>query len=139
MAAVHPYVHFNGTAEEAFGFYKKAFGTEYSTFQRYKDVPSEAQVNNSPDSERILHISLPVGDGTILMGSDIPSSFPAVKGDNFFVSIQTATEEETKRLYAALSEGGTVLMPLEKTFFASWFAMFIDRFGTRWMISCDPE
>ena len=138
MAAVHPYVHFNGNAEEAFNFYKDAFGAEFSNIQRYSDVPAEAQVN-SDDSDRILHVSLPVGGGTILMGSDIPSSFPPVKGDNYFVSIQAESEAEAKQLYERLSEGGTVLMPLEKTFFASWFGMIVDRFGVRWMVSCDPE
>jgi len=139
MAAVQPYVHFNGTAEEAFTFYKKAFGTEFSNLQRYKDIPSELHVNQSPDGERILHVSLPIGGGTVLLGSDVPADFEKVKGDNFFVSIQAESEEEAKRLYAALSEGGVILMPLEKTFFASWFGMFVDKFGTRWMVNCDPE
>jgi len=134
MASVHPYLHFSGRAEEAFNFYKSAFGTEFTVFQRYSDIPSGGQEDSA---NRVLHVSLPIGGGTMILGGDVPASYPDVSGNNTFVSVSAETEEEAKHLYETLSAGGTVMMPLEKTFFAPLFCMFRDRFGTQWMVTLD--
>ena len=69
MAAVAPYLNFNGNTEEAFDFYKSVFGGEFSMVMRFKDAPAEYQMGES--GEKIMHISLPLGHGTLLMGSDV--------------------------------------------------------------------
>lgn len=137
MATVNPYLNFNGNCEEAFNFYKSAFGGEYLMVMRFKDVPAEYQMSEN-EGEKIMHISLPIGQGTILMGSDRPASMGQVTfGDNFSISINTESEEQANRLFYELSAGGQITMPLEKAFWGAYFGMFTDKFGMHWMVSYD--
>ena len=135
MATINPYLNFSGKCEEAFNFYKSVFGVEFLGFQRFKEVPSEGNLS-ADEGEKIMHISLPIGHGTMLMGSDRPSSMgPVTNGDNTYISIQTDNDEETERLYNGLSAGGQVTMPLQQVFWGARFGMFIDKFGIQWMIN----
>ncbi|QNK64054.1 VOC family protein [Pedobacter sp. PAMC26386] len=137
MAAVNPYLNFEGNTEEVFNFYKSVFGGEFNTLARFNEMPEEYQPDKS-ESGKIMHISLPIGGGSFLMGSDRPSSYgPIGKGDNFYVSIQADSEEEATKLFNGLSAGGVVTMPLEKTFWGAFFGMFNDKFGVQWMINHD--
>ncbi|MDB5012079.1 MAG: hypothetical protein JWQ25_281, partial [Daejeonella sp.] len=69
MASINPYLNFRGTTEEAFNFYKSVFGGEFITVQRFNDIP-EAKETPEEDKNKIMHISLPIGGGNVLMGSD---------------------------------------------------------------------
>ncbi len=134
MAAVAPYLNFNGNTEEAFNFYKSVFGGDFSMVMRFKDVPAEHQMGEN--GEKIMHISLPLGHGTLLMGSDVPEAMGKVTtGTNFYVSINAESEEEADKLFNGLSAGGQVFMPLEKTFWGSYFGMCKDKFDIQWMMS----
>lgn len=137
MAAVNPYLNFNGNTEEAFNFYKSVFGGEFPTVMRFKDVPSEYKMSES-EGEKIMHITLPIGQGTILMGSDVPEAMgKATTGTNFYISINTESEEEANKLFKGLSEAGQVTMRLEKSFWGAYFGMFKDKFGVQWMVNYD--
>ncbi|MDN5203638.1 VOC family protein [Fulvivirgaceae bacterium BMA10] len=140
MTTINPYLTFNGTCEEAFNFYKSVFGGEFQYVGRFKDMPEnpEYAVPES-DKEKIMHISLPISQETVLMGSDSSEAFGkvSVEGNNFSISINTDTVDETTRIFNGLSEGGKVTMPLNKTFWGAFFGMFTDRFGIHWMISCE--
>lgn len=140
MATVNAYVTYNGNCEEAFNFYKNIFGGEFSYVGRFKDMPSD---NPIPDSEaqKIMHISLPLSKETVLMGSDASPAFgpPHKEGTNFSLSLNTNSEAEAKELFSKLSEGGQVIMPLEKTFWGALFGMLTDKFGISWMVSYDYE
>ena len=139
MPAISPYLHFNGNTEEAFNFYKSVFGNDFMVMQRYKDAPSENQMGET-DGNKIMHVSLPIGEGTLLMGSDIPQGYgPAVIGTNVYISINTVSREETDKIFNGLSAEGQVLMPLEHTFWGAYFGMFKDRFGVQWMVNCDEK
>jgi len=134
---VNPYLNFNGTTEKAFSFYKSIFGGEFTALQRFKDMPpSEQQVPES-EKEKILHIALPIGSGTVLMGSDISQSMgqKLITGNNVYVSLHPESKEEAQRLFDRLSEGGKVEMPLGKMFWGDFFASFTDKFGIQWMIN----
>lgn len=135
MAAVNPYLNFSGNTEEAFNFYRSVFGTEFQHIMRFKDIPEEVpSPENNPD--KIMHIALPIGNGTTILGSDRPDIFgPMHQGDNFHISISAETEEEAAKLFNGLSQGGSVTMPLEKAFWGSLFGMFIDKYGVQWMIN----
>lgn len=135
MATVAPYLNFNGNTEEAFNFYKSVFGGEFSMVMRYKDAPSEHQMGES-NGEKIMHMSLPLNNGTLLMGSDVPEMYgEAVIGTNISISINAESKEEADRLFNGLSAGGQVTMPMEKAFWGSYFGMFTDKFGIQWMVS----
>lgn len=135
MALINPYLNFDGNCEEAFNFYRSVFGGDFTGLLRYKDIPDELPIPEySP--EKIMYISLPISQETILMGSDRPEyCYPTSKGDNFSIAIQGNSEEETKDLFKALSAGGEVRVPLEKAFWGSFFGMFIDKFGIQWVIN----
>jgi PhnB protein len=135
MAAVLPYLNFNGNTEEAFNFYRNVFGGEFTTLMRFRDVPSEYKMSDA-EGDKIMHVSLPIGEGTILMGSDVPQAMgQVVMGTNFYVSIHTTSEDEANKLFSGLTEGGHVAMPLEKSFWGSYFGMFRDKYGIQWMVS----
>jgi PhnB protein len=137
MASINPYLNFLGNTEEAFNFYKSVFGGEFTTFQRFKDVPG---TENMPEADKgkIMHVSLPIG-GTILMGTDALESMGhhITVGNNFSISINTDSEKETETIFNAISKGGSIEMALEKTFWGAYFGMCTDKFGIQWMVNFD--
>ena len=137
MAAVQCYLNFSGNCEEVFNFYKSVFGGEFQYLGRFSEMPAETPMPEE-EGRKIMHVSLPIGNGTTLMGSDRPASMGAVtEGNNFAVSISTDSEEEADRLFNGLSAGGQVTMPLQKTFWGAYFGMFTDKFGIQWMVNYD--
>ena len=137
MATINPYLTFNGNCEEAFNFYKSVFGGEFPFIGRFKDMPGEYPVQES-EREKIMHVSLPIGKETVLMGSDASESCgQATSGNNFSISISTESEEEANELFSGLSTNGQVTMPLDKVFWGSYFGMLTDKFGINWMVSYD--
>ena len=140
MAAVNPYLMFNGTCEEAFLFYKSVFGGEFPYIGKFKDAPAEeGEVLSEEALNRIMHVSLPIGN-TILMGSDSHPRYGDVGfGDNFSISINTESTEEADKIFNGLSAGGKVEMPMDNTFWGSYFGMFKDKFGVNWMVSFDKN
>lgn len=135
MVKLHPYVNFKGNCEEAFNFYKSIFGGDFTYVGRYKDMPASPNVE-AADGDRIMHISLPLGGGTILMGSDIPNSMENQfkEGTNITLSLNPESEEEARKVFNALAEDGRVNMPQEKTFWGSLFGMLTDKYGINWMV-----
>lgn len=137
MAEINAYLNFAGTCEEAFNFYKSVFGGEFTQVSRFSEVPKEAKMYEV-DDQKIMHISLPVGKQGILMGSDTPEAMgKVVVGNNFSISIQVESEEEAKKLFDGISIGGTITMPLNKTFWNAYFGMCTDKFGIQWMVNYD--
>lgn len=141
MTTVNPYLQFNGNCEEAFSFYQSVFGGEFLHVGRFGDMPSQdgAPPLNEEDKRKIMHISLPISDETLLMGSDTFGDWAAqfVVGSNFSVSITTDSRANADRLFDGLSAGGQVIMAMNQTFWGSYFGMFADKFGVNWMISFD--
>ena len=144
MATLNPYLHFIDNTEKAFNFYKSVFGGEFVSFQRYKDMlqgsgdPECAQISEA-DSEKILHVALPIGKDNVLMASDCPESMKdtVTPGNNISISLATESEEETERLFNALSKDGEIKIPLQKTFWNAYFGMLTDKFGIQWMVNYD--
>ena len=132
MKAVNPYLNFNGNTEEAFNFYKSVFGGEFRMLMRMKD----AQGMPVPEGEqdKIMHIALPLSNGTVLMASDnCGNSFK--RGNDFYISLHTDSVEEGEKLYKALAEGGTPDHPFEKQFWGDWHGNLVDKFGVHWMVN----
>jgi len=134
MKAVNITLSFNGQAEAAFNFYKSVFGGEFIHIQRLKEMPSPYPMSEE-EGERILHVALPVA-GQVLAGMDIPSIRPeSIRGTNFMITLDTESEEETRKVFEGLSEGGFIMMPLEHQFWGAYFGMLTDKFGIQWMLS----
>ena len=91
------------------------------------------------DKNKVMHVTLPIGGETILMGSDTmaPWNLDFNAGSNFSISIHTDSKEEADRLFSALSDQGKVMMPMNQTFWGSYFGMLTDQFGISWMINVD--
>lgn len=143
MVTINPYLTFNGNCEAAFTFYKSVFGGEFPYIGRYKDMPPSEGCDplSAEEGEKIMHVSLPISAETILMGSDSSDAFghATIVGNNFSISINATTAEEADRLFNGLSAGGTVTMPMEKTFWGAYFGMFTDKFGINWMVNQDEN
>jgi PhnB protein len=139
MASANVYLNFLGYTEKAFDFYKSVFGGEYAMLMRFKDT-SEAGKMPEADQDKIMHIALPIGD-SMLMGTDALESMgqTLTMGNNFSISVSTDSREDADRFFAGISAGGTVVMPLENTFWGSYFGMCTDKFEVQWMISYDKK
>ena len=143
MAVVNPYLTFSGNCEEAFTFYKSVFGGDFQYVGRFKEMPPMEGCAPVPEAEgeKIMHISLPISKETILMGSDSSDAFgqATIVGTNFTISINTTSQEEADKLFNGLSAGGKVTMPMDKTFWGSYFGMFVDKFSIQWMVSFEQN
>jgi PhnB protein len=136
MKSINPYFNFLGNTEEAFNFYKSVFGGEFTTIQRYKDMPDSEKLSES-DKKKIMHIAFPVGDGIVLMGSDYCEfmGYKFIEGNNISLVIDTESREDADKLFNGLSTGGKITMPISDTFWGAYYGMFVDKFGIQWMIS----
>lgn len=135
------YLTFNGNCREAFEFYKSALGGDFSYVGTFEEMPPQENMPHLPDSEKekIMHISLPINDETVLMGSDTSEVFskPVKFGNNFSISINIESNEEADEVFNKLAEGGKVLQPMDKTFWSPYFGMLTDKFGVNWMVNVD--
>ncbi len=131
---VQPYLFFEGRCEEALEFYKKALGAEVGMIMRYKESPEPHQPGMvGPGMEnKIMHAQFKVGQTSVMASDGHATGEQHFKG--FALSILVDTVEQADKLFAGLSDGGKVQMPLTKTFFSPRFGMVVDRFGVHWMI-----
>jgi PhnB protein len=131
MIGVNPYIAFNGNAQEAIDFYKKALGAELLFSQTWGETP-----HSQPGMEdKIMHATIKVGDSPIMM-CDMPES-EAKSESNISLTLGLNDTDAAKKYFDNLSQGGTVTMPLDKTFWAEAFGMVTDKFGINWMVNCD--
>ena len=137
---LNPYLNFDGKCEEAFLYYKKVFGGEFAGqgLMRFGDIPPMDGFELAEEHKnRIMHVSLPLGN-ELLMGSDTMPGFgngPFKIGDTTYISIHPDSREEADRIFAELSAGGEVEMPMEDQFWGDYFGSFRDKFGINWMIN----
>lgn len=138
MIKLNPYLNFMGKTEEAFIFYKSVFGGEFTYLQRFRDVPNlpEKDKMNESDLDKIMHISLAIGEDT-LMATDALESMgqTVVFGNNITLSLTPSSREEADRLFNSLQKGGNVGMPMMDMFWGAYFGMVDDKFGIKWMIN----
>ncbi|MDE0659960.1 MAG: VOC family protein [Gammaproteobacteria bacterium] len=135
MMSLSTYLTFDGNCREAFEFYRSVFGTEFVVLTTFAEAPEDMDVPNA-HRDKVMHVTLPIGS-SVLMGSDNdPSGSPVVVGNNFSISVDTEGRQESDDLIGKLSAGGTVTMPMQETFWGSYFGMCTDRFGINWMVSC---
>ncbi len=140
MALINPHINFNGNAEEAFNFYKSAFGGEFARVIRFKDISSPEFPIAEKEANKIMHIALPIGKN-ILMGNDVPEIMGRVNENEnrSKISVSAESREEADKLYNRLTAGGNIEMPIGDSPWGSYFAMFRDKYGIEWMIDFDPR
>ncbi|AWI26190.1 VOC family protein [Flavobacterium pallidum] len=140
MALINPHINFNGNAEEAFTFYKAAFGGEFANVVRFKDFPNPDFPIPATEENKIMHIALQIGNN-VLMGNDVPSFMGKTneRENRSKISIGAESKEEADQLFHALSEGGEVEMPIMDSPWGSYFGMFRDKYGIEWMVDYDER
>ena len=128
---VSPYLNYGGNCEQAFRFYEKHLGGKIIAIMTHGQMPGASNV--PPELKNaILYARMTIGE-TDIMGSDVPADrFQPMR--SVYLSLSVASTEEAERIYALLSDGAEIFMPIQETFFAFRFAMLRDRFGTSWMI-----
>ncbi|QQS58843.1 VOC family protein [Candidatus Peregrinibacteria bacterium] len=137
MMKLNVYLNFLGNTEEAFHFYKSVFGGDFSPLVRFKDMPMEGVNIPEKDADKIMHISLPIGDNQVLMGTDILESLGKElhQGNNTYLSVHPDSKEEADRIFYSLSKGGDVDMPIADQPWGDYYGSFRDKFGIQWMIN----
>jgi len=132
---IEPYLFFNGRCEEAIAFYQRALGAEVLMLMRNNEAPEPAPPGMLPpgSEDKVMHATLRIGTSNLMLSDGRCDGKPVFNG--FSLSIDAASEAEADRLFAALADGGTVQMPLAKTFWSPKFGMVADRFGVGWMVS----
>lgn len=130
---VQPYLFFDGRCEEAVEFYKKTVGAKVEMMMRFKENP-EPQPGMTPPGaeEKIMHGCIKIGDSSVMVSDGRCGG--ATKFDGFALSFNASDEAEAEKLFAAIGDGGQVVMPMGKTFFSPRFGMVADRFGVVWMV-----
>jgi PhnB protein len=128
---VQPYLFFEGRCDEAIEFYRRALGAEVNMLMRFKESP-EPGMFRAEHADKVMHASLRIGDTTVLVSDGQCHGQGTFQG--FSLSLTARSDAEAERLFASLSEGGQVQMPMTTTFFASRFGMVKDRFGVSWMV-----
>ena len=136
MASINPHIHFNGNTEEAFEFYKSVFGGSFSRLVRFKELKTEGFSFPEEELNKIMHIALPIGVGSAIMGSDVPSMLGVVNENEnrSKVTISAESKEEADKLFNGLSAGGAVEFPIGYSPWGSYFGAFRDKYGVEWMV-----
>jgi PhnB protein len=131
---VVPYLSFKGDCEAAFALYERCLGGTIGPIFRYGGSPMAGDA--PPEwADKIMHASITIGD-LLLMGADVvPPGYEAPRGMS--LSLQLTSTADAERIFRDLADGGRVVMPLEKTFWAERFGMVVDRFGIPWLINCE--
>ncbi len=143
MAIINPYLIFDGNCEKAFRFYETVFGRQVSYWGKFGDIPTDENISPISDEmrNRIMHVTLEISKGYMLMGSDSnPEMGNPVIGNNINLAIAADSREEAENIFSKLSENGKIIMEMQDTFWGAYFGMTEDQFGIEWMINYDdPE
>ena len=136
MATLHTWINFNGNAEEAFTFYKSVFGGEFTKVVRFKDIASEAFLIPEKEENKIMHIALPIGNGTLLIANDIPEFMGRVneRENRSKILVTTESKEEADKIFDGLSAEGEIEGAMGDSPWGSYAGMFRDKYGIEWII-----
>jgi PhnB protein len=140
MVTINPYLNFSGNTEKAMTFYKSIFGGEFNVVHKFKDMPGGNKIGDD-DQQKIMHMSLPIGNSNHLLASDIVESMgqTLTMGTNFTLTAVTESEMEADKIFNALAQGGQITMAMNKAFWGAYVGFVTDKFGIQWMITCDSK
>lgn len=130
MLGIKPYLSFNGNCKDAIDFYTACLGGTVLFSQTYGDSPMDAEGM----SDKIMHTSIQIGD-SVIMACDSPGGY--TPGNNISLALGTEDVAKAEKMFHNMSDGGTVLMPMQETFWAERFGMLTDKFGVNWLFNCE--
>ena len=134
MLGIKPYISFKGNCEEAVNFYKDKLGAEVLFTQRYGESP---MAGKGPD-DKIMHTSFKIGDSVIMACDNVfEDQNPTIVGNNITLAIGTKDAAEAESTFDKISDGSSIVMPIQETFWAERFGMLTDKFGINWMFNIE--
>jgi PhnB protein len=138
---INPWINFNGNAEEAFTFYKSVFGGEFAKVVRFKDLASAEFPVPEKEENKIMLITLPIGQNNMLMANDVPEVMGKVNEheNRSKISVSAESKEEADKLFNGLSAGGEVEGPMGDGPWGSYAGMFRDKYGIEWIVEFYPN
>ena len=137
MMTITPYLSFNGQCEAAFKFYEQHLGATVEAMMRFGETPASEQVP-ADYRNKIMHACIAVGEQKLMASDGMPGqSYEGLKGCSVALGVDRIADAE--RIFAALSQNGSVQMALDKTFWAVRFGMVTDQFGVPWLINCEKD
>lgn len=144
MLTLNPYLVFKDNCEDAFNFYKVVFGADNLYISHYKNVPQDSKQLFPLSAEgKVMHATLQINAQTAIMGCDSIEAYDEQAagnaGKNFYLHVSIDSRGETDRVFGELSAGGQVVLPMEQTFWGSYFGMIKDKFGITWKLTFNGE
>ena len=141
MTTLNPWINFNGNAYEAFTFYKSIFDGEFGNVIRFKDIAGLESPVGDADANKIMKITLPIGNGHMLIGNDVPSFMGKVSENEnrSKVHVSVDNKEEAEKIFNGLSVGGQIEAPLSTSPWGTYFGMFRDTYGIEWIVEYTPS
>lgn len=143
MANTGTYLNFPRGTEEAFNFYKSVFGGEFQgPITRHGDMPmDDTAALSDEDKQAIVNVTLPILNGHLLMGADVPEAMgmPLTQGNNVQIVLDPDTRAEADRLFAGLAAGGRVEDPMQEMFWGDYYGALTDTYGVRWIVNCTSK
>ena len=143
MASTSTYLNFNRECEDAFNLYRSVFGGDWEArgLIRFGDGPEGEHPIPEEDKNLVMNVGLRITGNHLLMGSDAPPSMGlgVTFGNSSYICVDPDTRTEADRIFAGLSEGGEVEMPLTEMFWGDYFGTLTDKFGVRWMVNCSSK
>ncbi len=141
MPTTHPWINFNGNAEEAFTFYQSVFGGEFTKIIRFKDIATDEFPVPEKEKEKIMYIALPIGKDTLLIANDVPEVLGRVneRENRSKILVTTESKEEAEKIFNGLSQDGEVEGPMGDSPWGSYAGMFRDKYGIEWIIEFAPN
>ena len=136
MTSINPHINFNGNAEEAFTFYRSVFGGEFAKIIRFKDLAGAGFKVAEKEENKIMHIVLPIGKHTALMGNDVPEIMGKTNENEnrSKIVISAESKEEADKIFKGLSAGGQIEGPLGDSPWGTYFGCFRDKYGIEWIV-----
>mgnify|MGYP003383732726 FL=1 len=133
--AIEPYLFFNGRCDEAIAFYRDALGAEVQMLMRFRENPDPPPPGMLPPDwgDKVMHASLRIGDATLIASDAMCSDSARFSGVT--LSLAVPDSAAAHKAFDALAVGGTVTMPIARTFWSPCFGMLNDRFGVAWMVN----
>jgi PhnB protein len=141
MRAIHPWINFNGNAEEAFTFYRSVFGGDFTKIVRFIDLASEEFPIPQKEENKIMYIGLPIGKNNVLIANDVPEFMGRVNENEnrSKIAVSAESREEADRVFNGLSAGGDVEGPIGDSPWGTYAGMFRDKYGIEWIVEFDPN
>ena len=131
IKTLNPYVGFRGTAEKAIRFYEKSLGAKVMHLMRWSEGPMAGQMSAEAKAQ-VMHAMLQVGGGQIMV-CDEPANMPSSGDSNITICLELDDNDDMKRKFDALAQGGQVTMGIHDAFWGATFGMLRDAFGVKWM------